>query len=131
MSRWWEVMFEPGQVVTARLPLPHDGASDFRTVLKQVLLDPVLPMLTLALMAVLTAAILVLVVMAVGNMERNLQSSSLSGDPWSAMASGSSPAANPQSYADYAAAMAEMQAQESQADGPGDAAYVVREQPSR
>ncbi len=129
MGRLCEMMSGPGQVTAAHLPLPHENTRDFRTMLKQFLLDPVLPLLTLCLMAALTTAILTLMVTAVADMEQGLQTGSLSDEPWSAMAS--NPPAGNQAYADYAAAMAQMQARELSLDGPADAAYVVREQPGR
>jgi hypothetical protein len=109
MGRLLEVPSKSGQVGAVRLPSAHCGDADSRTLLKQFLLDPVLPMLTLLMMAALTAAILILLVMTVGSMEQSLHSSSLSDDPWSPAGSAPSAAASGQAYADYAAAMAEAQ----------------------
>ena len=87
----------PGHV--SELYAPHPEAADFRTLLKRYLLDPVLPIFTLLSMAVLTMAILVLLVMAVANLEQSLQGAGVGDDPWSATATCS----DQRAYAAYVA----------------------------
>jgi len=89
----------PGHV--SELYAPHSEAADFRTVLKRYLLDPVLPIFTLLSMAVLTMAILVLIVMAVANLEQNLQGGSAGNDPWSEWSSGPAVSSGQQEYAGF------------------------------
>jgi hypothetical protein len=74
----------PGEV--SELYAPQAEAAHFRTLLKRFLLDPVLPLITLVVMGVLTIALLVLIVTAVGDMEQVLHGSGAGTDPWAAAA---------------------------------------------
>ncbi len=102
----------PGHV--SELYAPHAEAADFRTLLKRFLLDQVLPIFTLLSMAALTMAILVLLVMAVANLEQSLQGSSASSDPWSA---GPAASSSPSGYAG-SAGLAEAAQEQGPWSGP-------------
>ncbi len=95
----------------SELYAPQAETADFRTLLKRYLMDPVLPLVTVVVMGVLTIAMLVLVVMAVGDMEQILHGSNVGTDPWTAAAT--SP--DPQAYA----AIAGREAAESYDSQPG------------
>ncbi len=62
--------------------------SHSRTSLKQYILDPVLPMLTLLSMSALTVVLLVTIVMAVADMDMRLPDSYVNVDPWSGVSLG-------------------------------------------
>jgi hypothetical protein len=88
----------PGPV--GELYAPDQDTVDFRTVLKQYLLDPVLPIVTLLAIGALTVVLLLLLVTAVANLEQVVQGSSgVSNDPWSATAG----CTDQQAYAAYVA----------------------------
>jgi len=77
-----------------------------RTSLKQYILDPVLPMLTLLSMSALTVALLMMIVAAVADMDMRLPNGYVNADPWAdvpvGMTSGYYP--EPGTYADLAGA---------------------------
>jgi hypothetical protein len=79
--------------------VPHAEPEDSRTLLKQYLLDPVLPIVTLLAIGVLALVMLLLVVATVGDMEQVLRGSGAGEDPWACAAT----ATGPQTYAAYVA----------------------------
>jgi hypothetical protein len=76
---------------------PHEETEDSRTSLKQYLLDPVLPIVTVLAIGALALVMLLLVVATVGDMEQALRSSGAGEDPWACAAT----ATSPQAYAAY------------------------------
>ena len=65
-------------------PALHGKAGDFRTVLEQYLLDPVLPLLALASMSALTVAVIVLLATTVAGAGLHVQEGAAQRlDPWS------------------------------------------------
>ena len=78
-------------------PAPHAKAGDFRTMLEQYLLDPVLPLLALVSMSALTVATIVLVATTVAGAGLHVQDGAAQPlDPWSGWCFGPASA----SYAD-------------------------------
>jgi hypothetical protein len=69
---------------------PHEEPVDSRTPLKQYLLDPVLPIVTLLAIGAVAVIMLLLVVTAVGDMEQVLRGGSAADDPWSCAATSTS-----------------------------------------
>jgi hypothetical protein len=76
---------------------PHEEPGDSRTPLKQYLLDPVLPIVTVLVIGALALVMLLLVVATVGDMEQVLRGSGAGEDPWACAAT----ATSPQAYAAY------------------------------
>ncbi len=76
---------------------PPEEAADSRTLLKQYLLDPVLPIFTVLAIGALAVVMLLLVVSTVGDMEQVLRNGSVVDDPWSCAATSTSQ----QAYAAY------------------------------
>jgi hypothetical protein len=76
---------------------PHEEPVDSRTRLKQYLLDPVLPIVTVLALGALALVMLLLVVATVGDMEQVLRGSGAGEDPWACAAT----ATSPQAYAAY------------------------------
>jgi hypothetical protein len=72
MGRLWGMASEPGRATAVRLHTWPCRGVDLRT-LRQYLLDPVLPVVTLLLMSVLTVIMIVVVVGAVADMGRLFQ----------------------------------------------------------
>ena len=91
---------------TCELYAPRPDPTHSRTLVKQYLLDPVLPVLTLLSMSALTVVMLVVIVTTVADMDLQLPGSYVSVDPWAewemAPAGGSYP---DQAYADLAVSM--------------------------
>ncbi len=76
---------------------PPAKTGDSRTLLKQYLLDPVLPIVTLLAIGTLAVVMLLLVVTTVGDLEQVLRDGSAADDPWSCAATST----GPQAYAAY------------------------------
>jgi hypothetical protein len=91
---------------------PHEETVDSRTLLKQYLLDPVLPIVTLLAIGTLAVVMLLLVVTTVGDMEQVLRGGSAADDPWSCAATSTGPPA-------YAAYMTDADATPERDAGPG------------
>ncbi len=100
---------------------PHEETVDSRTLLKQYLWDPVLPLLTLLAIGALAVIMLLLVVTTVGDMEQVLRGGSVADDPWSCAATSS----GQQAYAAYVTSAEAAQERDSRAgssvDRPADA----------
>jgi len=87
----------PSQACDRNAGRPAPAGS--RTPLRQYILDPVLPMLTLLSMSALTVVMLVTVVAAVADMDLRLSDGYVRADPWADVQVGSASGFYPDQYA--------------------------------